>query len=76
MRSNENGRWDDSPENLIIPYEDMNTKQKKTMGERVPNIVLELCDSCWWCATCFNTRGFIMKCPVCGTVARKTRKFQ
>jgi len=57
----------DSPGNLIIPYEDINTKEQKTTGERFPNIVLELCDSCWWCATCFNTRGLIMKCPTCGT---------
>ncbi|MGA9149994.1 MAG: hypothetical protein WBZ36_05400 [Candidatus Nitrosopolaris sp.] len=40
MRSKENGQWNDSPENLIIPYEDINTKQQKTMGERVSNIVL------------------------------------
>src|SRR5215831_12286330 len=56
-QSNENGQWDDSPESLITPYEDINTKQQKTTRERFPNIVLELCDSCRWCATCFNPRG-------------------
>jgi hypothetical protein len=63
--SNEKDEWDDSPESQIIPYEDINTKQQKITGERFPNIVLELCDSCRWCATCFNPRGLIMKCPIC-----------
>ena len=54
--SNEKCEWDDSPESLITPYEDINTKQQKITGERFPNIVLELCDSCRWCATCFNPR--------------------
>jgi len=62
--SNEKDEWDDSLESLIIPYEDINTKQQKITGERFPNIVLELCDSCRWCATCFNPRGLIMKCPI------------
>jgi hypothetical protein len=31
--SNKNGQSDDSPENLIIPYEDINTKEQKTIGE-------------------------------------------
>jgi len=44
--SNEKDEWDDSLESLIIPYEDINTKQQKITGERFPNIVLELCDSC------------------------------
>jgi hypothetical protein len=65
--SNEKDEWEDSPESLIIPYEDINTKQQKITGERFPNIVLELCDSCRWCATCFNPRGLIMKCPNCST---------
>jgi hypothetical protein len=65
--SNEKREWDDSPESLITPYEDINTKQQKITGERFPNIVLELCDSCRWCVTCFNTRGLIMKCQICST---------
>jgi hypothetical protein len=64
---NEKDEWEDSPESLIIPYEDINTKQQKITGERFPNIVLELCDSCRWCVTCFNPRGLIMKCPICST---------
>jgi hypothetical protein len=60
--SNEKCEWDDSPESLITPYE-----TKKITGERFPNFVLELCDSCRWCATCFNSRGLIMKCPICST---------
>jgi len=31
--SSENGQLDDSPENLIIPYEDINTKEQKTIRE-------------------------------------------
>jgi hypothetical protein len=65
--SNEKNEWDDSPESLITPYEDINTKQQKITGERFPNIVLELCDNCLWCVTCFNSRGLIMKCPICST---------
>jgi len=33
IQSNKNGQWDDSPESLITPYEDINTKQQKTTGE-------------------------------------------
>jgi hypothetical protein len=58
---------DDSPESLVIPYEDINTKQEKITGERLPDIILELCDSCRWCAMCFNPRGLITKCPICST---------
>jgi ribosomal protein S27E len=63
----ESNERDDSPESLITPYEDINTKQEKITGERFPSIVLELCDNCRWCAMCFNTRGLIVKCPICGT---------
>jgi hypothetical protein len=45
---NEKREWDDSPESLITPYEDINTKQQKITGERFRNIVLELCDSWRW----------------------------
>lgn len=61
------GSNENSPESLIKTYEDITTKQQKSTGERFPNSVLELCDSCWWCGTCFNTRGLIMKCRICGT---------
>lgn len=63
----EKSEWNDSPESLVVPYEDINTKQQKITGERLPDIILELYDSCLWCATCFNPRGLIMKCPICGT---------
>jgi hypothetical protein len=43
--------YDDSPESLVTPYEDINTKQEKITGERLPDIILELCDSCRWCAS-------------------------
>jgi hypothetical protein len=66
--SNEKGEWEDSPESLIIPYEDVNTKQQKFTGERrLPSIILELCNNCRWCATCINRRGLIIKCPICST---------
>jgi len=62
----EKSEWDDSPESLVTSYEDINTKQQKITGERLPDIILELCDSCLWCVMCFNPRGLIMKCPICG----------
>ncbi|HXX97765.1 MAG TPA: hypothetical protein VEL11_11700 [Candidatus Bathyarchaeia archaeon] len=34
---NEKGQWDDSPESLIIPREDINTRQQKITGERLPS---------------------------------------
>jgi len=40
--STEKVEWDDSPESLIIPHEDVNTKQQKITGERLPSIILEL----------------------------------
>lgn len=64
---NEKYELDYSPESLVIPFEDINTKQQRITGERFPNIILELCDNCRWCATCFNLRGLIMKCPICST---------
>ena len=63
--SNEKTEWDYSPESLIIPHEDVNTKQQKISGKRLPSIIL--CDNCRWCATCINPRGLIKKCPICGT---------
>src|SRR5215472_3040816 len=65
--SNEKGEWDDSPESLVIPHEDVNIKQQKITGKRLPNIILELCDNCRWGATCINPRGFIIKYPICST---------
>jgi hypothetical protein len=32
--SNEKREWDDSPESLVTPYEDINTRQQKITGER------------------------------------------
>jgi hypothetical protein len=61
--SNEKGEWSDSPESLIMPYQDVNTNQQKNRE----SIILELCDNCRWCATCINPRGPIIKCPICST---------
>jgi hypothetical protein len=50
-----------SPESLIIPpQEDINTKQQRISGERFP-------DKCKWSCTCFNMKGLIERCPLCGT---------
>jgi hypothetical protein len=38
--------YEKAPESLVTPYEDINTKQQKITGERLPDIILELCDSC------------------------------
>lgn len=54
-----------SPESRIVPYDDINTKQMRISGERLPEVLLELCDSCNWCTICFNKRGMLKKCPEC-----------
>lgn len=68
--SNKNAWYDviegESPESLIIPYEDINEKQKRMTGESFPDSILELCDHCRWSCSCFNLRGKIEKCPLCG----------
>jgi hypothetical protein len=58
---------DNSPENLITPYEDINTKQQKITAERFPDIILELCDNCLWSCMCFNPKDLILKCPICSS---------
>jgi hypothetical protein len=55
-----------SPESLVLPPEDINTNQEHISGERFPDNILELCDKCYWCCTCFNTKGLIDPCPLCG----------
>jgi len=56
----------ESPESLVIPYEDINERQKRISGESFPDCLLELCDHCRWSCSCFNLRGKIEKCPLCG----------
>jgi hypothetical protein len=58
----------DSPESKIIPAEDINTIQYKISGEKLPEIILELCDFCHWSLICFNRRGIVEKCPECNRV--------
>ena len=55
----------ESPESLVLPYEDINTIQERISGEVFPGIILELCDNCNWSCTCFNARGIIDSCPLC-----------
>lgn len=62
---------DESPETQIIPTEDINTVQYKISGEKFPEIILELCDSCHWSVICFNKRGVVEKCPDCSSVVSK-----
>lgn len=50
----------------MIPNEDMDTIQKEISGERLPEVILELCDGCHWSLICFNKRGIIRQCPDCG----------
>jgi hypothetical protein len=56
----------DSPENQVMPYESLNELQEKITGESLPNLMFEICDSCYWCATCINRRGRSPFCPLCG----------
>jgi hypothetical protein len=46
-----------SGELIVLPEEDINTNQEHISGERFPDNILELCDKCHWCCTCFNTRN-------------------
>jgi hypothetical protein len=55
-----------SPESRIVPPEDINEKQMQITGERLPEVLLELCDNCYWSLICFNRRGMIQTCPDCG----------
>lgn len=54
-----------SPESMVVPTIDMDHVQMEISGERFPQLVLELCDNCYWCLTCINGRGVVHKCPVC-----------
>src|SRR5919198_1380118 len=60
-----------SSEVLVMPCEDINTKQILITGEKFPDNVLELCDNCYWCCTCFNMKGLIDACPLCDAIASK-----
>jgi hypothetical protein len=57
---------DTSPESKVVPFEDMNLLQMKISGERLPEVLLELCDRCNWSLICFNRRGIVQNCPDCG----------
>lgn len=57
----------ESPEDRIVPYEGISNRQKKISGEAMPGVILELCDNCKWSCTCFNMKGLVDPCPVCGT---------
>lgn len=57
---------DVSPESKIVPAEDLDERQFEATGERLPELTLELCDRCQWCMICFNQRGIVEKCPLCG----------
>jgi hypothetical protein len=60
-----------SSEVLVMPCEDINTEQILMTGEKFPDNVLELCDNCYWCCTCFNMKGLIDACPLCDTIASR-----
>lgn len=57
-----------SPESSVIPTEDMNTVQYRISGEKLPEIILELCDNCHWSVICFNKRGIVERCPDCNKI--------
>ena len=70
QRANPKDAWYDitegeSPESMVIPYEDINQKQKR-ISEKLPDSLLELCHNCRWSCSCFNARGKIDNCPLCG----------
>ena len=55
----------DSPEVSILPYETLNDRQKTITGECFPVHFIVMCDWCYWCCTCFNSRGLMTNCPLC-----------
>jgi hypothetical protein len=57
-----------SPESSVIPTEDMNTVQYRISGEKLPEIILELCDNCHWSVICFNKREIVERCPDCNKI--------
>ncbi|UVS69555.1 hypothetical protein [Nitrososphaera viennensis] len=59
-------RAEESPESQILPHEDLNARQGKITGENFPDVVLEICDNCHWCATCMNGKRMQVTCPACG----------
>jgi hypothetical protein len=65
LKSEDRSEDDISPESKVIPTEDMNTIQRRISGEKLPEIILELCDYCHWSLICFNRRGIIESCPEC-----------
>ena len=58
----------DSPESLVSPYKDFNTRQREMTGETFPTLALGMCDRCHWCYSCVNTRGIIKACPLCSGI--------
>lgn len=71
MRAKEDRQDIESPESQIESYEGLNEVQKKITGEKLPDIILEICDGCNWSATCMNRRGIQATCPMCGRPASK-----
>jgi hypothetical protein len=54
-----------SPEISMEPYEGLDDLQQKISGEKLPELVLEVCNDCYWTCTCFNQKGKHMQCPIC-----------
>lgn len=54
-----------SPELDIEPYEGLDDQQQKITGESFPELILEVCNDCYWTCTCFNLKGKHMMCPIC-----------
>ena len=65
MQAGRNGNGNTSPEFRVVPNEDMDSKQLQISGERLPEVILELCDACHWSVICFNKRGLVKSCPDC-----------
>jgi hypothetical protein len=58
---------EESPETQILPYDDLNSQQRRLTDETFPDTLLEICDSCHWCATCLNGKRAQETCPLCRT---------
>ena len=68
---NSKQREPSSPESSVLPYESLNDRQKTISGEYFPEHYIVMCDRCYWCCTCFNSRGLMTNCPLCYKDASK-----
>ena len=63
---------EESPESLVIPYEDINERQRRISGEAFLTTYWNYATIVVGHARCFNVKGKIENCPLCGNQAIRT----